>query len=91
MTDPLATFVGVAAAGLSMSSFAPQIIKILRDRDAAAVSTRMYLATVAGFVAWIAYGLMIRSWPVAASNLVNLALSGWVLILKWRLGDPAKA
>ena len=87
MTDLWATAIGVAAAGFSMSSFVPQIIKILRERDASSVSTNMYLATVTGFVCWIAYGLMIKSWPVAGSNLVNLTLSGTILVLKRRFGD----
>jgi len=87
MTDLWATAVGVAAAGLSMSSFVPQIVKILRERDASSVSTNMYLATVTGFICWIAYGLMIGSWPVAGSNLINLALSGTILALKRRYGD----
>lgn len=87
MASELATAVGLAAAGCSMSSFVPQILKILRERDASAVSTRMYLVTVTGFAAWIAYGLMIGSWPVAGSNLVNLALAGAILGLKLWLGD----
>jgi MtN3 and saliva related transmembrane protein len=84
MNALLANGVGVLAAGLSMTSFVPQIIKILRERDASAVSTQMYLVTVSGFVVWIAYGLLIGSWPVAGSNLINLGLSGAILILKWR-------
>jgi MtN3 and saliva related transmembrane protein len=91
MTDLWANVFGVAAAGLSMSSFVPQIVKIVRERDAASVSLRMYLATVAGFVCWIAYGLMIKSWPVAGSNLVNLGLSSAILVLKWRYGETAEA
>ena len=80
-----ASAVGAAAALCSMSSFLPQIAKIVRERDAAAVSLRMYLVTVAGFCAWVVYGLMIGSWPVAASNAVCLVLSGLILALKWRL------
>jgi len=77
--------IGVVAAGLSMSSFVPQVLKLLRERDAEGVSTRMYLVTVAGFAAWIAYGLLIRSWPVAGSNVINLALAATILLLKRRL------
>ena len=92
MSDLWATVVGVAAAGLSMASFVPQIVKIVRERDASSVSTHMYLVTVTGFVAWIAYGLMIKSWPVAGSNAVNLCLSGAILALKQWFGDtPADA
>ncbi len=67
-----------------MSSFAPQIAKILREHDASSVSLRMYAVTVSGFLLWTAYGLMIRSWPVALSNLVCLTLSATILALKLR-------
>jgi MtN3 and saliva related transmembrane protein len=80
----LANVVGTGAALLSMSSFAPQIVKIWRERDASSVSLRMYLVTVSGFCLWIAYGVLIASWPVAVSNAICLAMSGAVLALKWR-------
>jgi MtN3 and saliva related transmembrane protein len=80
----LANVIGVGAAVCSMTSFIPQITKILRDRDAASVSLRMYLVTVTGFSLWIAYGVLIASWPVVGSNAVCLALSGAILGLKWR-------
>lgn len=80
MTD----IVGTLAALCSMASFTPQIIKIWREKDATSVSLRMYVVTVTGFALWIAYGILIGSWPVAASNVVCLALSAAILALKWR-------
>jgi MtN3 and saliva related transmembrane protein len=68
-----------------MTSFAPQIVKMVREHDAESVSLRMYLVTVTGFGFWIAYGVLIHSWPVAVSNVINLAMAGTVLALKWRL------
>ncbi|WP_430423797.1 SemiSWEET family sugar transporter [Phenylobacterium sp.] len=79
-----ADLVGTGAALCSMASFTPQIIKIVRERDASAVSLRMYAVTVTGFVLWTVYGLMTGSWPVAASNIVCLGLSATILVLKWR-------
>jgi MtN3 and saliva related transmembrane protein len=84
LSSLIANVVGTGAALCSMTSFAPQIVKIWRERDASSVSLRMYLVTVAGFCGWIAYGLLIASWPVAVSNLICLAMSGAVLALKWR-------
>jgi MtN3 and saliva related transmembrane protein len=80
----LANIIGVGAALCSMASFVPQILKILRERDASAVSLRMYAVTVTGFCLWIAYGAMIDSWPVVGSNAVCLGLSATILVLKWR-------
>jgi MtN3 and saliva related transmembrane protein len=80
----LANLVGAAAALCSMASFAPQLVKIWRERDARAVSLRMYVVTVAGFALWTAYGVMIGRWPLVAANSVCLAMAGAVLALKLR-------
>jgi MtN3 and saliva related transmembrane protein len=78
--------VGVAAALCSMTSFVPQIVKLVKTRDASGVSLRTYAVTVTGFALWIAYGLLLGSWPVTVSNSVCLLMSGAVLALKWRYG-----
>ncbi|WP_309606829.1 SemiSWEET transporter [Phenylobacterium sp.] len=76
--------IGVAAAVCSMASFVPQVAKIIRERDASAVSLRMYVVTVIGFSLWAVYGVLVRSWPLIGSNLVSLALAALVLALKVR-------
>lgn len=83
---PVAVFVGTAAALLSITRFAPQIVKIWKEKDASSVSLRTYVVTVTGFGCWLAYGLMIEAWPVALSNLACLAMSAAVLALRWRYG-----
>lgn len=85
----IANIVGTVAALFSMTSFAPQIVKIWKERDASSVSLRTYLVTVAGFVMWTIYGVLTKSWPVAASNVVCLGMSGAVLALKWRFSRHA--
>lgn len=84
MPQLIANVIGTLAALCSMTSFIPQIAKIWRDRDASEISLRMYLITVTGFSLWTAYGVLTRSWPVAVSNVICLALSGAILALKWR-------
>jgi MtN3 and saliva related transmembrane protein len=79
-----ASIVGTAAALLSITSFAPQIVKIWKEKDAESVSLRTYLVTVAGFCCWVGYGVLIKAWPVIASNTACLLMSGAVLALKWR-------
>jgi MtN3 and saliva related transmembrane protein len=81
----LVNAVGTAAGLCSMASFVPQLVKMARERDAEGVSLRTYLVTVTGFVLWIAYGVLLGSWPVAVSNTVSLILSAAILVLKWRL------
>ena len=76
--------VGVAAAICSMTSFIPQAVKIIRERDASSVSVRMYGVTVVGFTLWTTYGFLLKSWPLVASNFVCLALASVILVLKLR-------
>ena len=78
------SIVGSVAAVCSMVSFVPQIMQIIKKRDASAVSFRMYVVTVTGFACWITYGALIKSWPVAGSNAVCLVLAGVILVLKLR-------
>jgi MtN3 and saliva related transmembrane protein len=92
MTDQiLINAVGVAAAICSMASFVPQVIKIIRARDASSVSTRMYIVTVVGFALWASYGMLLKSWPLIGSNLVSFSLSGLILILKFCFRGGAAA
>lgn len=83
--------IGVAAAVCSMASFVPQVARIIRERDASAVSLRMYVVTVIGFALWAGYGALLHSWPLIASNLISLSLAGLVLGLKvrYRRTSPA--
>ena len=76
--------VGTAAAVCSMASFTPQLLKIWRERDASSISLRMYAVTVTGFALWIAYGVLLQSFPIIGANTVCLLESGAILILKWR-------
>lgn len=84
MKSWIVDLVGTGAALCSMVSFAPQLIKIWRERDAEQVSLRMYALTVTGFTLWLSYGLLLGSWPVTVSNAVCLTLSTAILLLKWR-------
>jgi MtN3 and saliva related transmembrane protein len=81
---------GVGAALCSTTSFAPQLLKLWRDKTGEAVSLRMYALTVAGFSLWSVYGLMLGSWPLAAANLISLALSSAILLLTLRYRDRAR-
>ena len=74
-----------------MASFVPQAVKIIREQDASSVSLRMYIVTVIGFALWSAYGFLLHSWPLVASNLVSLGLSSLILMLKLCFRDAAPA
>jgi MtN3 and saliva related transmembrane protein len=90
MDPKLIDAVGVAAAACSMASFVPQVIKIWREKHAGSVSLRMYVVTVTGFSLWIAYGLLLGSWPLVGSNLVCLCLAAMILLHMLRYGGAER-
>jgi MtN3 and saliva related transmembrane protein len=87
-TNLFAEAVGGGAAACSTVSFAPQLIKIWRERDAGSVSTRMYTVSVLGFGLWTGYGILIDRWPVIICNTICLGLCAIILVLKWRFDSP---
>ena len=82
---------GAAAAICSTTSFIPQLIKLVRDKTSQEVSVRMYVLTVTAFSLWSVYGLMLKSWPLVASNLISLALSSAILLLDLRYRGRGEA
>ncbi len=90
MSDLTANLVGTAAALCSITSFAPQIIKIWKERDASSVSLKTYSLTVTCFVLWTTYGVLTMAWPIIVANACALVMASGVLIMKWRFrdGDP---
>lgn len=78
--------VGFAAGFLATAAFVPQVAKTLKARSARDISLSMYVLFCAGVALWLAYGVLIASWPVIVSNAVTLVLSGAVLVLKLRHG-----
>lgn len=74
--------VGTLAGLCGIIGFTPQIAKILREKDASSVSLKMYAVTTTGFVLWVTYGLMQKSWPITAANSAMLILAATILVLK---------
>jgi len=76
--------VGFAAGALTTAAFVPQVLKSWQTRDMSGVSLRMYSLFTTGVALWLAYGLMVVSWPVIVCNAITLVLAGGVLALKLR-------
>ena len=49
----LPTVLGLVAGCCSTAAFVPQVLKIRREGDTSAISLRMYVMRVAGFVLWL--------------------------------------
>ena len=54
--------IGIFASACSMISFLPQAWKIICTHDTKSISAPMYVITVLGFAAWLAFGILKDEW-----------------------------
>lgn len=73
---------GLVAGFIGAFAFAPQAFKILRDRDASAVSGLTYAMVLSGAVLWAGYGVLRGAPSIIIWNAVAASLAALVLILK---------
>jgi MtN3 and saliva related transmembrane protein len=75
---------GYAAAFCTTAAFVPQLVRVIRLRSAREISLPTFLLFSIGVFLWLIYGIAIWSMPVIASNVVTLAISVSILVLKLR-------
>jgi MtN3 and saliva related transmembrane protein len=74
---------GFCAGVLTTIAFVPQVWHSWTSRDLSGISLRMYTLFTLGVSLWLIYGIAVGSWPITIANAITLALSGFVLFLKW--------
>lgn len=79
-----ANLLGVSAGTLTTAAFVPQALKIWRSKSAKDVSFGMFLTFSTGVLLWLLYGIAIGAAPVIITNVITLALSILIVILKIR-------
>ncbi|MCR4303929.1 MAG: SemiSWEET transporter [Gallionella sp.] len=79
-------WIGSAAATLTTTAFIPQALKVWRTRHTADISLDMYILFTLGVALWLAYGILLESWPIIIANSVTLLLAGSVLTMKIKFG-----
>ena len=85
MLIDMAEAIGLVAGAIGSLAFAPQALKILRDRSAADVSGVTYAMVCGGALLWFVYGVIKESPSIMLWNGVCMMLAGAVLVLKLRL------
>lgn len=78
--------IGGIAATITTLCWVPQAIKVIQTRDTAALSLVMYLMLAVGIGLWLAYGILINSWPLIGANAVTLVPVLIILGMKLRHG-----
>jgi len=63
---------GMFAAALTMFSFVPQIIKVMRTKSARDVSVTTLVQLAVGVSLWIIYGIYLKDHIIIVANAVTL-------------------
>lgn len=74
--------VGLMAGVLTTMAGVPQLIRVIRTRDLAVISTGSYLMLGAGLLLWMLYGYFGNDWILILSNLVTFVPVAGILFLK---------
>jgi MtN3 and saliva related transmembrane protein len=75
-------WLGYGAATLTTGSFALQAWHTFRTRDVSGISLGMYSAFTLGVALWLAYGVVLDSWPITIANAITLVLAMSILVMK---------
>ena len=75
--------IGLAAGVLTTASFVPQVWKIWCSKSGRDISYGMFTIFSLGVLFWLIYGIQIGSLPIILANIVTLALSVSVIVLKF--------
>ena len=81
-----AGIIGSVAAALTTTAFIPQAWKVWKTRHTADISLGMYAMFTTGVALWLAYGILLSSWPIIIANGITLLLAGTVLAMKLKFG-----
>lgn len=77
---------GLIAGGITSVAMMPQLIKVIREKNAKDISVMMLLVLITGLSLWVWYGFLQDELPIILSNafsvLVNVILLICCLIFK---------
>lgn len=79
-------WIGGIAAVFTTCSFIPQVWRVWQTKHTKDISLLMYTLFTCGVALWLAYGILLGSWPIIMANSITLLLAGTVLLLKVRFG-----
>ncbi len=79
-TEILGLVAGVCTSAASL----PQIITTIKTKKAADVSPFMFIVLLTGNSLWVWYGFIKSDFPIIATNIVSIILSGVMLYLKFK-------
>jgi len=73
-------YIGIGAGICTAASLVPQLIKLLKEKDAESISIVMLLILITGLAGWVWYGVLKKDIPIMVTNgfsfVVNAIMIG---------------
>lgn len=79
----LVEIIGLVAGFLSVCITVPQSLKILKNKDTAALSTKMFVMLLVSYFLWFVYGLMSGAVSIIFWYSIGTVFAAMVLLLKF--------
>ena len=73
-------YVGIIAGVLTSVSLLPQLIKIIREKKAQAISYFMLIILLLGLGCWVWYGILKNDLPIIVTNCFSFLINSLVII-----------
>lgn len=77
-------YVGLFAGICTAISLLPQLIKIIREKKANAISYGMLGILMLGLISWIVYGFLKSDYPIIMTNCLSLILNILIVIFTFK-------
>ena len=72
---------GIAASACTAFSLLPQLIKIIREKNARNVSNTMMAVLMIGLGLWVSYGIVNKDWIIIISNAISLVITTITILI----------
>ena len=74
------SYIGIVAGICTAVSLLPQLIKIVREKKAEAISGFMLFILLGGLALWIWYGIMKDDYPIIITNSFSFIINSLIII-----------
>lgn len=74
--------IGIIAACFTTFAFAPQVIKVLRDKNTKSLSLVMCFMQTMGIFLWLIHGIVIKDFALIFANSISFVLVLMILLFK---------
>lgn len=78
----LDNIIGLSAGVFTGVSMLPQLIKIIKEKNAKDVSAIMISILLCGLALWVYYGVLKKDLPIIITNAFSFSVSSLVLFFK---------